>query len=129
MALGARTTQIAKAIMTGLRMPLLAGLLLGTAGSMAWDGAYSAGVAGVYASAPPTLLRIAGFIVALVIASCFIPLRRATRMNPVSALTTDSRHTHSLHVGAGEQSVNNSRRTRGNRASRCAAIGRGTQSR
>jgi predicted permease len=89
MALGARTTQIAKAIMTGLRMPLLAGLLLGTAGSMAWDGAYSAGVAGVYASAPPTLLRIAGFIVALVIASCFIPLRRATRMSPVSALRHD----------------------------------------
>ena len=86
MALGARTTQIAKAIMTGLRVPLLAGLLLGTVGSMAWDGAYSAGVAGVYASAPPTLLRIAGFIVALVIASCFIPLRRATRMSPVSAL-------------------------------------------
>ena len=65
MALGARPTQIANAIMTGLRVPLLAGLLLGTAGSMAWDGAYSAGVVGVYASAPPTLLRIAGFIVAL----------------------------------------------------------------
>jgi ABC-type antimicrobial peptide transport system permease subunit len=89
MALGARTTQIARAIMTGLRMPLLAGLLLGTAGSMAWDGAYSAGVAGIYASAPPTLLKIAGFIVALVIASCFIPLRRATRMSPVSALRDD----------------------------------------
>ena len=89
MALGARTTQIAKAIMSGLRVPLLAGLLLGTAGSMAWDGAYSAGVAGVYASAPPTLLRIAGFIVALVVASCFIPLRRATRMSPVSALRHD----------------------------------------
>ena len=67
-------------------MPLLGRLLLGTAGSMAWDGAYSAGVAGVYASAAPTLLRIASFIVALVVASCFIPLRRATRMSPVSAL-------------------------------------------
>ena len=46
----ARTMQIAKAIMTGLRVPLLTGLLLGTAGSMAWDGAYSAGVAGIYAA-------------------------------------------------------------------------------
>jgi len=89
MALGARTAQVAKTIMTGLRVPLLAGLLLGTAGSMAWDGAYSAGIAGVYASALPTLLRIAGFIIALVIASCFIPLRRATRMSPVSALRHD----------------------------------------
>lgn len=89
MALGARSTQIAKAIITGLRVPLVAGLLLGTAGSMAWDGAYASGLAGVYASAPPTLLKIAGFIVVLVVVSCSIPLRRATRMNPVAALRHD----------------------------------------
>jgi putative ABC transport system permease protein len=86
MALGAGSAQVAKAIFSGLRWPLLAGLLLGTAGSMAWDGAYSSGIAGVYASAPPTLLKIAGFIVALVVVSCFIPLRRATQMSPVVAL-------------------------------------------
>lgn len=86
MALGARSAQIAKMIITGLWGPLLAGLVLGTAGAMAWDGAFSSGIAGVYASAPPTLLKIAGFIVILVIVSCFIPLRRATRMSPVTAL-------------------------------------------
>lgn len=89
MALGARSPQIARAIFTGLRVPLLAGLLLGTAGSMAWDGAYASGLAGVYASAPPTLLTIAASIVALVAVSCFLPLRRATRMNPVAALRQD----------------------------------------
>ena len=86
MALGARSRQIAQAIFTGLRVPLLAGLLLGTAGAMAWDGAYASGIAGVYASAPPTLLKIAGFILILVMVSCSIPLRRATRMSPMSAL-------------------------------------------
>ncbi|MDP2388760.1 MAG: hypothetical protein Q8N52_00420, partial [Acidobacteriota bacterium] len=89
MALGARWVQIASTVLAGLRVPLLAGLLLGTAGAMAWDGAYSSGLAGVYASAPPTLLKIAGFIMALVIVSCFIPLRRATRMSPVAALRHD----------------------------------------
>lgn len=86
MALGARSAQIAKAVVAGLRVPLMAGLLLGTAGAMAWDGAFSSGLAGVYASAAPTLLKIAGFIVVLVVVSCVIPLRRATRMSPVSAL-------------------------------------------
>ncbi len=89
MALGARSTQIARVIIAGLRMPLLAGLLLGTAGAMAWDGAFSSGLAGVYASAPPTLLKIAGFIVVIVIVSCFIPLRRATATNPIAALRHD----------------------------------------
>jgi putative ABC transport system permease protein len=89
MALGARSPQVATAVVVGLRAPLLAGLLLGTAGAMAWDGAYASGMAGVYASAPPTLLKIAGFILVLVLVSCFIPLRRATRMNPVSALRHD----------------------------------------
>jgi ABC-type antimicrobial peptide transport system permease subunit len=56
---------------------------------MAWDGAYSSGIAGIYAGAPPTLLKIGGFIVALVAVSCVIPLRRATRMSPVSALRHD----------------------------------------
>lgn len=86
MALGAGSLQIGKTLIAGLRWPLLAGLLLGAAGSMAWDGAYSSGLAGVYASAPPTLMKIASFIVALVTVSCFVPLRRATRLDPITAL-------------------------------------------
>jgi putative ABC transport system permease protein len=89
MALGARRFQIARVIIAGLRAPLLFGLLLGTAGAMAWDGAYSTGLAGVYASAPPTLLKSAAFIMVLVIVSCFIPVRRATSTNPITALRHD----------------------------------------
>ena len=86
MALGARSAQIASVIIAGLRAPLLAGLLLGTAGAMAWDGAFSSGIAGVYASAPPMLLKIAALIIVVVVVSCFIPLRRATATNPIAAL-------------------------------------------
>ena len=89
MALGARSLQVGSVIMRGLRVPLLLGFLLGTAGSMGWDGAYSSGVAGVYTSAPPTLLKVAGFLALFVVVSCAIPLRRAARMNPTSALRHD----------------------------------------
>ena len=88
-ALGARSVQVAGVIIRGLRVPLLLGFLLGTAGSMGWDGAYSSGVAGVYSSAPPTLLKVAGFLTLFVVVSCAIPIRRATTMNPTSALRHD----------------------------------------
>ena len=88
-ALGARSLQVAGMIIRGLRIPLVLGLLLGTAGSMGWDGAYSSGVAGVYTSAPPTLLKVAGFLTLFVIVSCAIPIRRATTMNPTAALRHD----------------------------------------
>jgi putative ABC transport system permease protein len=89
MALGARSLQVAAVIIGGLRVPLLLGFLLGTAGSMAWDGAYSSGVAGVYTSAPPTLLKVAAFLTLFVLVSCAIPLWRAARTNPMSALRHD----------------------------------------
>ena len=89
MALGARSLQVAAVIIRGLRVPLLLGFLLATAGSMAWDDAYSSGVAGVYTSAPPTLLKVAGFLTLFVLVSCAIPIRRATTMNPTSALRHD----------------------------------------
>ena len=88
-ALGARSLQVAGVIIRGLRAPLVLGLLLGTAGSMGWDGAYSSGAAGVYTSAPPTLLKVAGFLTLFVIVSCAIPIRRATTMNPMTALRHD----------------------------------------
>lgn len=89
MALGARSLQVGSVIIRGLRVPLLLGFLLGIAGSMAWDDAYSSGVAGVYTSAPPTLLKVAGFLTLLVVVSCAIPIRRAATMNPTSALRHD----------------------------------------
>jgi ABC-type antimicrobial peptide transport system permease subunit len=56
---------------------------------MGWDGVYSSGVAGVYASAPSTLVKVGAFLALIVIVSCVIPLRRAARMNPTAALRHD----------------------------------------
>jgi predicted permease len=89
MALGARSLHVAGGIVRTLGVPLLLGLLLGAAGSMGWDGAFSSGAAGVYASAASTLVRVAALLSLVVIVSCAIPIRRATTMNPSSALRHD----------------------------------------
>ena len=86
MALGARSTQVVQLILRGLRVPLVLGLLLGSIGALAWDRAFSSGVANLYAAAPKTLATIAACITVVVLVSCFVPLRKATRMNPVTAL-------------------------------------------
>ncbi len=89
MALGARSLDVARLIFHGLRVPLIAGLLLGTAGAVAWDRAFSPEVAGVYASAPGKLLTIAALILVVILIACAVPLRRATRLSPVRALRHD----------------------------------------
>lgn len=86
LALGARSLQIAVTTIAGLRVALVFGTLLGTAGAMAWDGAFSSGVSGVYISAPPALLKVAGLMIAIVLVSCAVPTWRATRTDPITAL-------------------------------------------
>lgn len=86
MALGARSPQVVRLVLSGLRVPLLLGLALGTIGAVAWDRAFSSGARDLYASAPQTVLTIAALLVAVVAISCLIPLRRAVKMSPVAAL-------------------------------------------
>ncbi len=89
MALGAKPTQLVRLVLAGLRVPLLLGLVLGTFGAVAWDRAFSSGSRDLYASAPETVLTIAVLLTAIIAVSCFIPIRRAVRMNPVTALRHD----------------------------------------
>jgi putative ABC transport system permease protein len=89
MALGARPAPLIGMILRGVRVPLLLGLVLGTIGAAAWDRAFSSGDRDLYASAPETVLTIAALLAAIVAVSCFMPLRRAVRMNPVTALRHD----------------------------------------
>jgi putative ABC transport system permease protein len=89
MALGARSAQLIRMVLRGVRVPLLLGLVLGTMGAVAWDRAFSSGDRNLYASAPETVLTIAALLAAIVAVSCFIPMRRAVRMNPITALRHD----------------------------------------
>lgn len=89
MALGAGSGQVIRLLLRSLRVPLLLGLVLGTMGAMAWDRAFASGARDLYAAAPETIVSIATLLVAIVIVSCSIPVRRALRMNPVAALRHD----------------------------------------
>jgi putative ABC transport system permease protein len=89
MALGAQSVELMRMVLRGLRGPLLLGLVLGTMGAVAWDRAFSSGDRNLYASAPETVMTIAALLAAIVAVACFIPLRRAVRMNPVTALRHD----------------------------------------
>ncbi|MDO8679076.1 MAG: ADOP family duplicated permease [Acidobacteriota bacterium] len=86
MALGARSFQVSGLILRSVRIPLALGLLLGVAGALAWDRMFSSGLADVSASEPEAILIIAAIMATVVTLACFIPVRKATRMNPVSAL-------------------------------------------
>jgi hypothetical protein len=86
MALGAKSFQVSRLILRSVRIPLMLGLLLGVAGALAWDRAFSSGLVDEYASEPTAMLSIAAIMAAVVTLACFIPVRKATRMNPVTAL-------------------------------------------
>jgi ABC-type antimicrobial peptide transport system permease subunit len=86
MALGAQSFQVSRLILGSVRIPLIAGLLLGVAGALAWDRTFSSGLANEYAGDPKAMLIIAAIMAAVVALACFIPVRKATRMNPVTAL-------------------------------------------
>ena len=85
-ALGARSAQIGREILRSVRIPLGLGLLLGVAGALAWDRAFSSGLVNTYAANPRLLLVFSVLLAALVGIACFIPVRKAIRLNPLTAL-------------------------------------------
>ena len=56
------------------------------AGALAWDRSFSSGLVNAYASDPKAMLIIAAIMAGVVALACVIPVRKATRMNPVTAL-------------------------------------------
>ena len=86
MALGARPFQVIALVLSGVRVPLVLGLLLGVAGALAWDRAFASGLANNYLANPRALLILASLVASVVVLACFFPVRKATRMNPVVAL-------------------------------------------
>lgn len=86
MALGARPFQLIALVLSGVRVPLVLGLLLGVAGALAWDRAFASRLANNYLANPRALLILASLMASVVVLACFFPVRKATRMNPVVAL-------------------------------------------
>ena len=86
MALGAQASDVLKLIMwQGLSLTLI-GVLLGLAGAIALTRLLSSILFEVSATDPPTFVVVTLLLMAVTLLACYLPARRATRIDPLLAL-------------------------------------------
>jgi putative ABC transport system permease protein len=89
MALGAQTSDVLKEIMKhGIKL-IVGGITLGLAASVALTRFITDLLFGVEATDPATLVSITLLLLVVALVACFIPARRATRVDPISALRVE----------------------------------------
>jgi putative ABC transport system permease protein len=86
MALGAAARDILKMVVIEGLWLVLIGVALGTAGALGLARLITGLLYGVGAADPVTFSGVAVLLAVLALAACFIPARRATRVDPVVAL-------------------------------------------
>jgi len=85
-ALGANRSDVLRLVIThGARMALI-GVAIGLAASFALTRLMSTLLFGVSAHDPWTFAAVAGLLMAVAVAACYIPARRALRVDPIIAL-------------------------------------------
>jgi predicted permease len=85
-ALGAPRSEILRMILGHGANMALVGVALGLAGALALTRLMSSLLFGVSATDPPTFLGVACLLTLVALAACYIPARRATRVDPIIAL-------------------------------------------
>jgi putative ABC transport system permease protein len=88
-ALGARPGQVRRLILSGAFTHVAAGAVAGLMGAMAWDAAFVSGRAGFFLVSPEVLGPVVLLLMALTVTACLVPIRRATRLDPVATLRQD----------------------------------------
>ncbi|NOT59608.1 MAG: FtsX-like permease family protein, partial [Acidobacteria bacterium] len=89
LALGAQSRDVAHLIIgEGLRMTLL-GILLGLAGSFLLGRVLAGLLFGIGATDPLTFVGVTALLLAIAVLACWIPARRATKVNPLIALRNE----------------------------------------
>ena len=86
MALGAQTRDVMKVVMQQGVILTVAGVTIGLAASFALTRLISDLLFGVEATDPATLIAITLLLLVVALLACFIPARRATRVDPIVAL-------------------------------------------
>ncbi len=86
MALGASATRVVNLVVLRGVMLSAAGLALGIAAAWGLSRTMSKLLFGVAASDPATYAAVAGLLCAIAAAACWIPARRAVRIDPISVL-------------------------------------------
>lgn len=86
MALGAQPRDIFSLVLRQSAVLIGAGLSLGLAGALVFTRFLSGTLYGVSSSDPPTFVLISLLLAAVALAACFFPARRATTVDPLTAL-------------------------------------------
>jgi putative ABC transport system permease protein len=89
MALGARSSDVLSLILRQELATTFAGVAMGVAGSTATARAIQSLLFGISPTDPLTFAGVAAALVAVAGLACFIPARRATKVDPVSSLRAD----------------------------------------
>jgi predicted permease len=89
MALGAAPQAVRRLVLRRAFAQAAIGLALGLAGTLAWARLFTTGRAGLRFASPDNLLILAALLAAITFAACVIPVRRATRVDPVAVLRQD----------------------------------------
>lgn len=86
MALGARSFDVVRLVgVAGIRLAL-AGTVIGALGALVFTRTLSGLLFGVSSVDPLTFLAMAGMLIVVTLVACYIPARRATKVEPVIAL-------------------------------------------
>jgi len=89
MALGASTLDVLKLVLKNGMTLTLIGLALGLAGAMVLTRLVATLLFGVTTTDVPTFVAVSLTLVAVALIACYIPARRATRVDPLTALRYD----------------------------------------
>jgi len=86
MALGARQVDVLKLVVGQGMLLALIGVVLGVGGALALTRVMSTLLFGVTAKDPITFAAVSVLLIAVAFIACFVPARRATKVDPLVAL-------------------------------------------
>ena len=89
MALGARPAEVRWLILKRAAFQVALGLAAGIAATAAWDGVFFSGTVELRFAQVDTFVSLAVVLTLVTVIACIVPVRRATRLDPVAALRQD----------------------------------------